>query len=254
MRFCVPIPCFFRGWSFRDAVAKIAELGFDAAEIYDWTQLDLAEARYILDGYGVELISMCTTDFRLTDSDYRMEWLDGLRRSAEAAQTLGVRRLITQSGPDIETLTREKQHRSMQKTLSLAAPYLEEAGVTVMLEPLNILVDHKGCFLSSSAEAFEIVRQINSPGVRVVYDCYHQQITEGNIIPTIRENLEWISHLHAAGHPGRHELQSGELDYKNIFAAADAAGYAGACGIEYSPVGDPVESLLEFRRIYCGEK
>lgn len=254
MRFSVPLPCFFGSLSFKDAVARVAALGFDAVEIYDWTHLDLKEARRILVGNGVELISMCTTDFRLTDSDYRMAWLDGMRHSVEAAQILGTHRLITQSGPEIGTLTREKQHRSMQKTLSLAAPYLEESGVTMMLEPLNVKVDHKGCFLFSSAEAFEIVSQIDSPGVRVVYDCYHQQITEGNIVQTVLDNLPLIAHLHAAGNPGRHELQSGELDYRNIFATADAAGYTGACGIEYNPIGDPEESLRNFRRIYCPNK
>ena len=103
-------------------------------------------------------------------------------------------------------------------------------------------------------EAFALVRDVDSPFVRVIYDIYHQQITEGNIIPTVRENLPMIAHLHCAGHPGRHELQTGELDYKNIFAAIDGMGYTGACGIEYGPTMEPVESLRAFRRIYLGEE
>ena len=119
-----------------------------------------------------------------------------------------------------------------------------------MIEPLNILVDHKGYFLWSSREAFDIIREVNHPLVKVVYDIYHQQIMEGNIIPSITQNLDCIAHLHSAGHPGRHELQLGENDYRVIFAAADQAGYQGACGLEYTPTMDSCESLREFRRLY----
>ena len=73
---------------------------------------------------------------------------------------------------------------------------------------------------------------------------------EGNIIPNITRNLDCIAHLHSAGHPGRHELQNGENDYKAIFAAVEKAGYTGACGLEYKPLLPPEESLRETKRIY----
>ena len=119
-----------------------------------------------------------------------------------------------------------------------------------MIEPLNTKVDHPGYYLTSSAEAFEIVREVGSPNVKVVFDIYHQQISEGNIIPNITKNLDGIAHLHAAGHPGRNDLQFGENDYKNIFAAVDNAGYTGACGLEYRPLCDPEASLAEAKRLY----
>ena len=86
--------------------------------------------------------------------------------------------------------------------------------------------------------------------MKLVYDIYHQQVMEGNIIPNITKNLDCIAHLHSAGHPGRNELQYGENDYKVIFAAVDKAGYQGACGLEYRPLLPPEESLLEAKRIY----
>ena len=91
---------------------------------------------------------------------------------------------------------------------------------------------------------------MGSPNVKVVFDIYHQQVSEGNIIPNITENLDCIAHLHAAGHPGRHELQFGENDYKNIFAAVDRAGYTGACGLEYNPLLDPAESLAAAKKLF----
>ena len=86
--------------------------------------------------------------------------------------------------------------------------------------------------------------------MKVVYDIYHQQVSEGNIIPNMTKNLDCIAHLHSAGHPGRHELQYGESDYHVILKAADDAGYKGACGLEYGPLLEPVESLKIFRKLY----
>ena len=123
-----------------------------------------------------------------------------------------------------------------------------------MIEPLNTYVNHPGYYLWSSLEGFQIVREVGSEFVKVVYDIYHQQVMEGNIIPTVTGNLACIAHLHAAGHPGRNELQYGESDYGVIFAAIDKAGYTGACGLEYSPLLDPVESLKIAKERYGGKQ
>lgn len=250
MKLCVPIPCFFGDLPFEAAVKKIGALGYRYAEIYDWKQLDLPKAADALADADVTLLSMCTTDFRLTDPDCRGAWLDGLKESCEAAVKLGVRKLITQVGPDTGA-PRALQHRSVVDGLRAGAQILADAGVTVMIEPLNTKVDHPGYYLTASDEAFDIVREADSPHVKVVFDIYHQQISEGNIIPNITRNLDCIAHLHAAGHPGRNELQFGENDYRNIFAAVDRAGYTGACGLEYRPILPPEESLAAARALFA---
>ena len=192
---------------------------------------------------------MCTTEFRMTDPQFRTAWLDGLKESCAAAKKVGASRLITQVGPDTGA-ERAKQHEAIVETLRLAKPILEDSGVTIMIEPLNTLVNHVGYYLWSAVEGFEIIREVAHPLVKVVYDIYHQQVMEGNIIPNVTKNLDCIAHLHSAGHPGRHELQYGENDYKNIFAAIDKAGYTGACGLEYGPLLPAEESLKEAKRIY----
>ena len=252
MRLCVPIPCFFSKMDFPAAIRKVRELGFDAAETYNWKALDLDAVRAACEEADVELLSMCTTEFRMTDPACRELWLAGLRESCEAAVKVGAKRLITQVGPDTGA-PREEQHASIVAALREAKPILETTGVTIMIEPLNTLVNHPGYYLWSAVEGFEIIREVDHPLVKVVYDIYHQQVMEGNIIPNITNNLDCIAHLHSAGHPGRHELQYGENDYKVIFAAVDKAGYTGSCGLEYSPLMDPEESLREVRRIYLGE-
>ena len=249
MRYCVPIPCFFGKMDFCEAIKTVKSLGFDAAETYSWQNLDLDKVRGTCQDTGVELLSMCTTEFNMTDPAKRQAWLEGLAVSCKAAKQVGVKRLITQVGQDTGA-ERAIQHESIVAALTAAKPILEDTGVTVMIEPLNTYVNHPGYYLWSSAEAFEIVRQVDHPLVKVVYDIYHQQVMEGNIIPSVTGNLDCIAHLHSAGHPGRHELQYGENDYRVIFEAVDKAGYQGACGLEYNPLMPPEDSLKEFLRIY----
>lgn len=249
MRLCVPVPCFFKKVDFATAIRRIKALGFDAAETYHWRDLDFDAVRAACEETGVELMSMCTTEFRMTDPALRTAWLDGLKESCAAAKKLGVKRLITQVGPDTGA-PREQQHASIVAALREAKPILEDSGVTIMIEPLNTYVNHPGYYLWSSVEGFEIIREVGHPLVKVVYDIYHQQVMEGNIIPNVTNNLDCIAHLHSAGHPGRHELQYGESDYKVIFAAVDKAGYTGACGLEYSPLLEPEESLRLAKEIY----
>lgn len=250
MRLCVPIPCFFGGKDFCDAIRTVGKLGYDAVETYQWKGLNPDAVRAACAESGVELLSMCTTEFRMTNPTYRTLWLEGLRESCEAARAMGVKKLITQVGQDTGA-ARGFQHEAIVTTLKAAAPILDTYGVTVMIEPLNLYVDHPGYYLWSSGEAFDIIREVDHPLVRVVYDIYHQQVMEGNIIPSITKNLACIAHLHAAGHPGRHEMWEGESDYRVIFREVDAAGYTGACGLEYTPRMPAEDSLRKARELYA---
>ena len=105
-----------------------------------------------------------------------------------------------------------------------------------------------GCYaqrvdMHKSDKGFEIVEQVGSPAVKLLYDIYHQQITEGNLIATITSHIELIGHFHAADVPGRHELGTGEINYANVLAAIDEAGYEGFIGLEYAPTVATAESL-----------
>lgn len=249
MRLCVSVPCFFGNMNFTDAIRNVKAAGFDAAETWGWEGLDLKETRKVLDDCNVELFDMCTSEFDMTDPAKRAVYLDGLKRSCEAAHVLGTKHLITQVGPDTGK-ERKFQHDAIVETLKIAAPILKAEDICLMVEPLNSFVDHKGYYLTSSKEGAEIIREVNDPYVKMVYDIYHMQIMEGNIIPNLTEELDTIVHLHAAGVPGRHEPWHGETDYKNVMKAAEKAGYTGLLGFEYFPTQDPMESLKECRRIY----
>ncbi len=252
MRFCIPIPCFFNGMDFIEAIYKVRSLGFNAIETYSWKELDLDRVRTACEDACVELLSICTTEFRMTDPSFRQAWLDGLKETCAAAEKLGAKFIITQVGKDTGA-PRDIQHQSIVAALKAAASILDEHGVTLMIEPLNSLIDHKGYYLTSSAEAFGIIREVHHPRVKVVFDIYHQQVTEGNLINSILGNLDCIAHLHAAGHPERRDLQIGEINYHYIFHRLDEAEYRGACGLEYFSTMNSEDSLREFRRIYLNE-
>ena len=249
MEYSICIPAFFRNRSFENAVRCISHYGFNAAELWGWQDLDLDRSRDVLIENQVQLVTMCTTEFRMTDEKYRDAWLKGLEDSCKAGVKLGTKLLITQVGPDTGE-PREKQHDHIVETLKKAGPILTGYGLTLVIEPLNTFFDHPGYYLTSSSEGAEIIREAGHPNVRMLFDIYHQQIMEGNLIPNITKNLDCIAHFHAAGHPGRHELQSGENDYRYIFRAIKDLGYQGCIGLEYFPEKAAEQSLLDFRKDY----
>ncbi|MFT4690385.1 MAG: hydroxypyruvate isomerase, partial [Limisphaerales bacterium] len=160
------------------------------------------------------------------------------------ARRLGTKTLISQVGDHRVGVSRDEQRQSLVDGLRAAAPDLEAAGVTLVIEPLNELVDHAGYYLIRSDEAFDIVDQVGSPNVKVVFDIYHQQISEGHLIRNIVSNIDKIGHFHAAGNPGRNELQRGEINYAEVFAAIRATEFDGYVGLEYWPLDeDPIIAL-----------
>jgi hydroxypyruvate isomerase len=128
--------------------------------------------------------------------------------------------------------------------LAQVAQRAEEAGVTLVLEVLNSKVDHPDYHADHTAWAVEVCRQVGSPAVKVLYDIYHMQIMEGDIIRTIEACHPWIGHYHTAGNPGRAEIDdSQELNYRPIFKTIAATGYTGYIGHEFIPRGDPESAL-----------
>ena len=249
MRPSVVLPCFFGHEHIRDTIEKIAKVGYDCAELWFWTSYDLEALKQACKDYGVELCSICTTEFRMTSPECHELWLDALKQTCRVANTLGASFIISQVGYDTGA-PRDLQRAAILEKLEAAKPILEAHGICLLLEALNQKVDSPTYFMSSSQDAFGIIREVNHPLIRLVYDIYHQQITEGHIIDTVTQNLNCIAHLHAAGNPGRHELWLGENDYQFIFDAIDRTGYTGACGLEYYPTLEALESLAETRKRY----
>ncbi|WP_219834016.1 hydroxypyruvate isomerase family protein [Paenibacillus sp. R14(2021)] len=245
MKLSVCIDAVYHGKDFYASVEEVVQLGYDAIEFWSWWDKDLERVADMVREKSLSVTSICTKFESLVDPSRREAFIAGLQASIAAAQTIGCRALIAQVGEELAGVPREAQQQSIIEGLKACAPLLEEAGITLVLEPLNTQVDHKGYYLSASEEAFHIVREVGSAHVKIVFDIYHQQITEGHLLANILPNLPLIGHFHAAGNPGRHELSTGELHYGRIFEAIDAAGYKGYMGLEYFPVQEPAVGLKE---------
>ena len=217
-----------------EAVHRLAELGVKNVEFWGWKGHDLAALKNACDECGTAVAGICTTSFELTRPQQRNAFLDGLRESIAAAKSIGCAALITQSGPDTGE-PRVRQAQSILDGLRAAAPLLEESGVTLLLEPLNRRRDHPDTYLESSQEAFELVSAVGSPNVKVLFDLYHQQVSEGDLLAHLLPHLDKVGHLHAAAVPGRSALLGGELDYPTLLRRIADAGYTACVGLEYFP-------------------
>jgi hydroxypyruvate isomerase len=246
MEYSVCIDAVFRGLDQESALEGVKAAGFGYYEFWGWWNRDLDSLKAKADSLGLRCAAFCTRFISLTDPARREAYLEGLRESIGAAKKMGVKILISQVGEDTGAV-RAFQHRSAAQGLKAAVPLLEESGVTLVIEPLNGKIDHPGVFLESSDEGFELVDQAGSPMIKLLFDIYHQQITEGDLTRRMGANIGKIGHLHAAGNPGRHELYTGELNYPWIFKTLEEAGYRGFAGIEYNSQGDALAGLRRVR-------
>jgi hydroxypyruvate isomerase len=130
------------------------------------------------------------------------------------------------------------------RAFSALAPLAAESGIRLLLEPLNTVVDHPGYWLDDAGRAFEIIREVESPHLRVLYDLYHMQTMGRNVRRDIEGNLDAIGYFHAADVPGRHEPGTGTMDYAGILALLDESGYEGTFGFEFTPMRSSEEALL----------
>ena len=228
-----------------EAIKIVADAGIGAFEFWGWWEKDLAEVESARETHDLQISACCTKFISLVDPATRDDYLAGLCESIEAAQRLKCKTLISQVGDFRVGVDRGEQHQCLVDGLKQAAPILENSGVTLVIEPLNELIDHAGYYLVRSDEAFQVIDEVGSPNIKVVFDIYHQQISEGMLIANIQSNIDKIAHFHAAGNPGRNELTRGELNYPQIFDAIATTSYDGFVGLEYWPLDDASAGLKE---------
>lgn len=226
---------------------KVNEHGFYGLEYTKWWELDIREAAREQERTGVGIVSTCTKVFNLVDRRFAEEYKAALRKTLETCAILGTPTIISQCGSERSGVSREEQRQAIVDTLKECAPLCEAAGVTLALEPLNEL-NHPGHFLQRSDEAAGIVDAVGSPFVKFLFDFYHQQITEGNLIARATAYMDRIRHFHIADNPGRHEPGTGELNYVRILQALREAGYDGCVGLECKFSIDADEAITRFKQ------
>jgi hydroxypyruvate isomerase len=167
-----------------------------------------------------------------------------LRASIDLAAANGIPGLICLSGNRLPYQSDLEAIEAVADGLRRVAAYAEQKGVNLNLELLNSKVDHPGYLCDHTAWGLAVCQRVASPRVKLLYDIYHMQIMEGDVIRTIRENIHWIGHFHTAGNPGREDFDdTQELNYAGICKAIADTGYDLYVGHEFKPKGDLIEAL-----------
>jgi hydroxypyruvate isomerase len=219
-----------------------ADIGYDAIEL-----VEQAHWQYIKD-HGLAIASV-QGQSSIEKGFNRREHHDRLEREVRASIALaaqwGIPNVIVFSGNRVgldDKTGAEITAQGLKRLTRIA----QDEGVTLILELLNSKVDHPDYQADSTTWGVEVCQMVDSPAVRLLYDIYHMQIMEGDIIRTIREHHAYFGHYHTAGNPGRQELdESQELQYKPIIQAIAATGYKGYLGQEFIPAGNPEVALRQ---------
>lgn len=174
-----------------------------------------------------------TTSFVLNKPEVREMLTAKMQEGVEVAKRTGAKWALMVPGRYDEKLHRDFQTANVIDNLRLCCDIAEPAGLTIVLEPLNTLRNHPGLFLNGIPQAYSICRSVNRPSCKIVNDVYHQQITEGNLIPNIEAAWDEIAAFHCGDNPGRNEPGTGEINFKNLFKYIHSRNYDGVICMEH---------------------
>ena len=259
MQYSICLETFFTESDFLERISKVVENGFTRIEFWDHRTKNLDGISKLVNDNSITVSTF--SGHRKGElfsvkgfQDYTEEIVESIK-IAKRLKTSGLMILSQGLNPDGSGLPIPMEYSYETLVLKLFNNLLklsriaEKEKIILYLEPLNSKVDHPGIFLNSSRLAFELVRGINSPFLKVLYDIYHMQIMEGNIINTIEKNLSSIGYIHIADVPGRHEPGTGELNYKNILRMLKDIDFNGTVGFELFPSGKSIKALMGIRDI-----
>ena len=177
-----------------------------------------------------------TTTFAAGSDDFRSSFLADTRASIEVARRVNARWITVVMGTNAHRLEPEYQAANAVEILRRAAELLEPHGLVMVLEPLNRR-DHPELFLTRIPQAYQICRAVDSPSCKILFDVYHQQITEGNLIPNFDASWDEVAYVQVGDNPGRKEPGTGEINYANVFAHLHRKGFTGVVGMEHGNAG-----------------
>ncbi|MEC7415223.1 MAG: TIM barrel protein [Bacteroidota bacterium] len=166
------------------------------------------------------------------DKALQSEFLNYIKKAIKVAKRVNAKWMTVVPGHVDLTKNIAYQTANVIEVLKKASNLLEPHGLVMVLEPLNFR-DHPGLFLSESPQAYEICKSVNSPSCKILFDIYHQQIQEGNLIPNIEKCWDEIGYFQIGDNPGRNEPTTGEINYNNVFKYIHSRGYQGILGMEH---------------------
>lgn len=253
--FAANLSMLFTEADFLDRFGLAREAGFTGVEYlfpYDWPEQDL---KHRLDDNGLTqvLFNLPAGDWGAGERgiaclpDRVDEFRAGVDRAIRYARVLECSRINCLAGIRPDSLDEAPAWQTLVSNVDYAASRLADEGITLCLEAINSRVDIPGFFLDTSARVMQVIEAVDADNVRLQYDLYHMQVMEGDPIRTVECLLPWIGHIQFADNPGRHEPGTGEINFRNVFAALDRLGYGGWVGAEYRPRVSTEGSLGWFR-------
>lgn len=245
-------------WQDRFKAAKSA--GFDYIEFWGWEDKDLNEIVTLSKEADIKIAGFNGDSiYSLVDPSHEESYLDYLKKSIEVAKKIGAESLTIHSNGlgdggivinHYNELSYTVKLCSMFNMLTKAAKLAEEENILLNLEALNITTDHVGNFLENTQMAAEIIRLINSPKLKILYDVYHMQLNEGSICDTLTRYIDTIGHIHIADAPGRHEPGTGEINYCKVIKRLEELGYKEKVGCELFPKSSTNEAVTAIMAIF----
>jgi hydroxypyruvate isomerase len=224
-------------WSnapFLERIKNAAAFGYPAIEFWSWQNKDVDAVAALTRELGIQVAPFtATSGFNHPDALER--FLKAVTDACGVAKKLKAKKACVVAGNNVEGMTERQMHDQCIAALKKAAPICEDNDLMLILEPLNIRVDHPGQCLYRSEDAVRICREVGSSHVKINWDLYHQQITEGDLCGHLREGIEQIGYVQLADHPGRNEPGTGEINYTRVLKEVYDLGYRGYVGLELRP-------------------
>ena len=238
--------------SFEQRLEKVAEAGYGAVELVDefvkWSDEDFRRMNNKKRSLGIIFDATAGVWKGIADPSGRDAFLTDLQNFFPVAHKLECPGVIVLSGNRVEGISHEAHHDACIEALKRAADLAANQNVTLLLENIDQEENPK-YYLTSVAEGFEIVRKVDNPHVKFLYDFYHEQISEGNLIKKLEKNLDQVGLVHIADVPGRHEPGTGEINYTSIFRKLAELKYDRYAAMEFEPAGDIVTGLRGAREL-----
>jgi hydroxypyruvate isomerase len=235
---------------FEQRVAMVADAGYYAIELVNeykqWSASDFARARQQMHQLGIVVDACSGIEASMCDPAQRELLLKQIRAQLPVLAELECTRLILLTGNVLPGVSREQLRANCVEALKRVNDICAPKNVEILLENIDPEENPK-YFLTSVAEGFEIIREVSQPGVRFLYDFFHEQIAEGNLIAKLERNLDLVGLVHIADVPGRHAPGTGEINYANIFRKLGQLGYSHYIAMEFIPTGDTVTDLRTAR-------
>ncbi len=236
-KFAANVEMWWRKQPFLDRIRAAADLGFPAIEFWPWRGKDIDAIAALTRELKIDVAQFTGWGFTpgLNDPANHDAFVAAIEAGCGVAKRLNCKMMTVVGGNDQPGMTQTQMHDNIIAGLRRAAPIAEKHDVMLILEPMNIRVDHKGHCLYGSPGALRICRAVDSSHVKINWDLYHMQISEGDLCGRLRDGFDQVGYLQLADHPGRTEPGTGEIHYNRVLQEAWKLGYRGYVGVECRP-------------------